>query len=214
MTTATHPAKKHTVAGVSINRTGRRMARSADHRQVTATVFDRGPPPVMLEPDVLSHAVYWCVTAVLEEAVVVQLEPVPQAARTDPLSFTMSIYQTVSPTSTFVEAVSVTLEFTDGDPLLAVRPLRHVPSDAQLLPDMGVLVAVAPVPVQLTVTVAVCGPPPAMPLPDVLSHAVYWWLAATLDVTPAAQLVPVGQLLTMAPDSFTMSMYHTVGPTS
>ena len=103
-----------------------------------------------------------------------QLVPVAQVARSVPLSFTMSTYQTVGPTSTFVEAVSVTREFTAADPLLAERPCKHVPSCAQLLPDTGVLVAVGPVPVQLTITVAERGPPPVMLPLDVLSHAVYW----------------------------------------
>jgi hypothetical protein len=151
---------------------------------------------------------------VVDDTFAEQLVPIPQAVRTDPLSFTMSIYQMVGPTSTFVDAVNVTLEPTGGETLLAVKPVRHVPSDAQPLPATGVLVAVALLPVQVTVTVLECGPPPLILTPDVLSHAVYWWLAATLDVTLTGQLVPVGQEPTIVPDSFTMSIYQTVGPTS
>jgi hypothetical protein len=191
-----------------------RLPCSAGQRQLTDTVLECGPPPLIPDPDVLSQAVYWWVAATDDETVAVQVEPTPQLTTVDPLSFTMSMYQMVGPTSTFVDAVNVTRELTDDETLLAESPLRQVPSAAQLLPATGVLVAAGLLAVQVTVAVVECDPPPARPVLDVLSHAVNWWLAAVLEVTLTAQLVPDGQACTTAPDSVTISTYHTVGPTS
>ena len=47
-----------------------------------------------------------------------------------------------------------------------------------------------------------------------LSQEVYWCEAEVADVTVTAQLEPMAQLFTTLLASFTMSMYHTVGPTS
>ena len=126
----------------------------------------------MLDPDVLSQAVYWWLAATDDETFTAQLVPTPHAVRTVPFSFTISTYQMVGPTLTFVVAVTVTDEPAFGVVLPAERPVRQVPSAAQLVPVTGVVVATGLLAVQLTVTVLECGPPPAIEPAEVLSQAV------------------------------------------
>jgi hypothetical protein len=88
--------------------------------------------------------------AVLEVTLAVQLVPELQLCSTLPVSSTMSMYHCVGPTSMLVVALSVTFVFTATLVALALKPVRQVPSPAQVLVAVlvavgatGVLVAVA-----------------------------------------------------------------------
>jgi hypothetical protein len=157
--------------------------------QLTPTVLELGPPPASALGLVLSQAVYWCVAALLELTVATQLLPLPQAWRTLPASLTMSMYQTVGPTSWLVWAVRVTLLFTGTAGALALRLVMQVPSLPQPPLTTGVLVAVAGIGVFVGVPGVLVGStgvlvgvgPPAVPtMPrtqfhqSTLPHPVAW----------------------------------------